>query len=48
MVKFICNTEECPNIGLQYNFVDGYATAQCGGCETILEAQPLEEEENNG
>jgi hypothetical protein len=46
MVKFICTATECPNAGIEYNFVDGYTTAQCGGCKTILEAQLVKEETN--
>jgi hypothetical protein len=45
MVKFICTETECPNKDIEYNFVDGYETAQCGGCQTILDAQPSEQEE---
>jgi len=39
MVKFICNEQDCPNAGIEYFFVNGYDTAECGGCKTMLEPQ---------
>jgi hypothetical protein len=29
-------------MGIEYNFVDGYASAECGGCKAVLE--PIVEE----
>jgi hypothetical protein len=46
MILFTCDNTECPNVGIEYNFADGYTHAQCGGCNTILEAQTVKEENN--
>lgn len=40
MSKFICNIEECPNLGVEYDFgTDSPESAECGGCHAILKPE---------
>jgi hypothetical protein len=39
MVTFTCEKNECENKGIDYNFLGNPKHAQCGGCETVLEAK---------
>jgi hypothetical protein len=36
MIDFICNEKNCPNEGIQYNFLGNPKTADCGGCKNVL------------
>lgn len=39
-IKFVCDSDGCPNQGIDYFWDDANEThAQCGGCGTTLEAQ---------
>jgi hypothetical protein len=39
MTQFQCNEDNCANKGVEYNFEDDIATAECGGCGATLRAQ---------
>ena len=41
MVKFICKNPECKNFEVEYNFADGYDTAECGGCKATLDGEQV-------
>ena len=44
MSKFVCNAEECPNMGVIYDFGDDSPeSAECGGCHATLKPEPEEQ-----
>ena len=38
MVTFKCDLADCANKGVEYNFLGNPEIAECGGCQTMLEA----------
>jgi hypothetical protein len=36
MITFTCNEKDCKNSGIDYNFFGNNATAECGGCKSVL------------
>lgn len=36
MITFKCTNKNCINVDVFYNFLGDSATAECGGCKTIL------------
>jgi hypothetical protein len=41
MMRFICNNGDCKHFGVEYNFVDGHDTAECGACKAVLQGEQV-------
>jgi hypothetical protein len=38
MKTFVCETDECPNKGIEYAVENAPELVMCGGCKEMLEA----------
>lgn len=44
MITYKCTKKDCPNKDVKYNSLGDTATAECGGCKTILIGTDLRED----
>jgi hypothetical protein len=44
MVTFKCNSNNCDNKDVEYNFLGNPETAMCGGCKETLVASDLRDD----